>query len=51
MIPKGLIERTPVADLPAALGDVEFVMLRTRRSSGAPAAELSAAMLAKGETF
>jgi hypothetical protein len=50
LIPKGLIERAPDAGLPA-LGDIEFVMPRTRRSSGVPVAELSAAMLAKGETF
>ncbi len=50
LIPKGLIERPPVEGMPT-LGDLEFVMLRTRRSSQAPVAELSAAIWAKGEKF
>jgi DNA-binding transcriptional LysR family regulator len=50
LIPHGLIERPPVAGMPT-LGDLEFVMLRTRRRSQAPVAELSAAILAKGEKF
>ena len=50
LIPQGLIERAPVEGMPE-LGDLEFVMLRTRRSSQAPVAELSAMILAKGENF
>ena len=50
LIPQGLIERAPVEGMPE-LGDLEFVMLRTRRSSQAPVAELSAMILAKGEEF
>lgn len=50
LIPKGLVERAPVEGMPT-LGDLEFVMLRTRRSSQAPVAELSAAIWAKGEKF
>ncbi len=50
LIPPGLIERAAVEGMPE-LGDLEFVMLRTRRSSQAPVAELSAMILAKGENF
>jgi hypothetical protein len=50
LIPKGLVERPPREGMPP-LGDLEFVMLRARRSSPAAVAELSAAIRAKGEDF
>ena len=50
LIPKGLVERPPRQGMPA-LGDLEFVMLRARRSSPAAVAELSAAILTKGKNF
>jgi hypothetical protein len=50
LIPKGLVERAPREGMPP-LGDLEFVMLRARRSSPAAVAELSAAILAKGQNF
>jgi DNA-binding transcriptional LysR family regulator len=50
LIPHGLVERAPAGGMPE-LGDLEFVMLRTRRSSQAPVAELSAMIQAKGENF
>ena len=50
LIPAGLVERAPTGGMPE-LGDLEFVMLRTHRRSAAPVAELSAAILAKGEKF
>ncbi len=48
--PKLLHEQAPREGMPA-LGELEFVMLRSRRSSLAPVAELSAAIRAKGEKF
>ncbi len=50
LIPPGLIERAPVDGMPE-MGDLEFVILRTQRRSQAPVAELSAAIVAKGEKF
>ncbi|WP_026606140.1 LysR family transcriptional regulator [Methylocapsa acidiphila] len=60
LLPKGLIECQPGPGLVGenlfrqtlpGLGDVEFVLLRARQSSAAPAAELAAAIYAKAEGF
>ncbi|MEJ0093722.1 MAG: LysR family transcriptional regulator [Methylocella sp.] len=50
LIPAGLVERPPLKGMPT-LGELEFVILRARRNSQAPVAELSAAIRAKGEKF
>ncbi|ACK49091.1 transcriptional regulator, LysR family [Methylocella silvestris BL2] len=50
LIPKGLIERAPREGMPP-LGELEFVMLRSRRSAQPAVAELSAAIAVKGEKF
>jgi DNA-binding transcriptional LysR family regulator len=50
LIPRGLVERPPLKGL-SSLGELEFVILRGRKNSQAPVAELSAAIRAKAEKF
>jgi DNA-binding transcriptional LysR family regulator len=50
LVPEGLCEIAPEAKLPT-LGALDFILLRTARAAQAPAAELSAAIAAKGASF
>jgi DNA-binding transcriptional LysR family regulator len=50
LIPKGLIEYESSQHLPS-LGDLEFVLLRSRKTVRAPVAELCATIIEKAEHF
>jgi DNA-binding transcriptional LysR family regulator len=50
LMPKGLIECKETRQLPK-IGDVEFVLLRTRRGARSPVSELSAAIVEKADHF